>query len=58
MTKKTNGSQKRTAKLPVGVKPAQRPISPQKLKMLMEDRGIASGGRNIVHRQKTTGAAR
>jgi hypothetical protein len=43
--------------LPPGIKPSTRPITPQLRKMILEDRGIASGGRNIVHR-KTGPAAR
>ena len=48
---------KSAAVLPAGLKPSTRKISPALRKMLREDRGIASGGRNVAHR-KSTAAAR
>jgi hypothetical protein len=39
--------------VPAGLKVSRRNISPALKKMLMEDRGVASGGRNIVHRRRS-----
>src|SRR5258707_3429434 len=55
---KTGGKKKVASaarKLPPGIKPFTGPIDPVLRKMIHEDRAIASGGRNIVHRK--TGAA-
>jgi hypothetical protein len=41
--KKTFSREKTPPSLPAGVKPSTRPISPALRRMLMEDRGIASG---------------
>jgi hypothetical protein len=38
--------------LPPGVKPWRGPLDPKLAKMIREDRGVASGGRNIVRRKK------
>ena len=38
--------------LPPGVKPWSGPMSPKLAKMIREDGGIASGGRNLVHGKK------
>ena len=54
-TTKKNAASAR-ASLPPGVKPSSRPISAALRKLLNEDRGIASGGRNIVHRPRTAAA--
>jgi hypothetical protein len=56
MSKKARTTKKSTAALPVGIKASRRPISSAKMRMIMNDRGIASGGRNIVHRQRSTAA--
>jgi hypothetical protein len=56
MAGKTNKKKVR-APLPPGIKPSTRKIDPVLRKMIHEDRAIASGGRNIVHR-KTGGVAR
>lgn len=45
-TKKKPSAGTTRALLPPGVKPSTRPIRPALRKMLMEDRGIASGGSN------------
>jgi len=39
-------------RLPIGVKPWTGPIDPKLAKMIKGYPGIASGGRNIVHRKK------
>ena len=38
--------------LPPGVRPWTGPLDPKLAKMIREDRGVASGGRNIVRRKK------
>lgn len=52
--KKSAPARGAAAALPPGLKPSTRRISPALRKMIMEDRAIASGGRNIVHRQRAS----
>jgi hypothetical protein len=49
MKKKTRQGKKPSVALPAGLKVSRRPISRERMRQLVEDRGIASGGRNIVH---------
>jgi hypothetical protein len=43
---------KAAASLPAGLKASTRKVSPALRKMISQDRAIASGGRNIVQRQR------
>jgi hypothetical protein len=49
--RKPNPQKKTTVALPPGVKASTRKISPALRKLLMEDRAIASGGRNTILRK-------
>jgi hypothetical protein len=52
-----SNKKKATPALPPGIKPSTRKIDPVLRKMIHEDRAIASGGRNIVHRKPAARSA-
>jgi hypothetical protein len=60
MAAKTSGKKQSSTRtgLPPGIKRSTLKTSAALRKMIREDRGIASGGVNIVHRQKAPAVAR